>query len=126
MGLISKVVEHVVVSVFLPRARERLERGVAYDLTSPEARTDLCATHRRLRNLDRTHRTRLVEALLGLTCYRDLEAVQGPQAVANAGRILVETIPLSRISTSRVPRWFVRYETCSHRFRRSTTSLPRC
>ena len=97
MGLISKVVEHAVLPVVVRTrlARERRESGVAYDLTSDQVRTDPYATYRQLRSVDPVHRMRLVDAW-ALTRYQDVEAVlRDHKRFANAGRILVETIPLS-------------------------------
>ena len=97
MGLISKVVEHVVLPVAVRTrvARERRESGVAYDLTSDQVRTDPYATYRQLRSIDPVHRMRLVDAW-ALSRYQDVEAVlRDHKRFANAGRILVETIPLS-------------------------------
>ena len=97
MGLISKAVERVVLPVVVRSrlARERRESGVAYDLTSAEVRTDPYATYRQLRSVDPVHRMRLVDAW-ALTRYHDIEAVlRDHKRFANAGRILVETIPLS-------------------------------
>ena len=60
-----------------------------------EVRTDPYDTYRRLRQIDPVHRLRLVNAWV-LTRYRDIEAVlRDHRRFGNAGRILVETIPLS-------------------------------
>ena len=97
MGVIFKVVERIAMPVVVRArlARELRESGVAYDLTSDEIRTDPYATYRRLRSVDPVHRMRLVDAW-ALTRYQDVEAVlRDHKRFANAGRILVETIPLS-------------------------------
>ena len=97
MGLLSKVVEHFVLPVAVRTrvARERRESGVSYDLTSDQVRADPYATYRQLRSTDPVHRMRLVDAW-ALSRYQDVEAVlRDHKRFANAGRILVETIPLS-------------------------------
>ena len=96
MGLISvveRLVQPLAVRVLL--ARERMESGVAYDLTSAEVREDPYPTYHALRRIDPVHRLRLVDAWL-LTRYRDIEAVlRDHRRFGNAGRILVQTVPLS-------------------------------
>ena len=97
MELIAKAVERFVVPVVVRMrlARELRESGVAYDLTSDEVRADPYTTYRQLRCIDPVHRMRLVDAW-ALTRYHDVEAVlRDHKRFANAGRILVETIPLS-------------------------------
>ena len=97
MGLISRAAESLVkpLAVRVLLAWERRESGVAYDLTSPEVRSDPHDTYRRLRQIDPVHRLRLVDAWV-LTRYREIEAVlRDHRRFGNAGRILVETIPLS-------------------------------
>ena len=83
MGLLSKVVEHVVLPVAVRTrvARERRESGVAYDLTSDQVRTDPYATYRQLRSIDPVHRMRLVDAW-ALSRYQDVEAVLRDHEVA--------------------------------------------
>ena len=72
-----------------------MESGVAYDLTSAEVREDPYPTYHALRRIDPVHRLRLVDAWV-LTRYRDVEAVlRDHRRFGNAGRILVETVPLS-------------------------------
>ena len=97
MELISKAVELLVqpLAVRILLARERRESGVAYDLTSAAVRADPYETYRQLRSIDPVHRLRLVDAW-ALTRYRDIEAVlRDHRRFGNAGRILVETVPLS-------------------------------
>ncbi|MDE0218205.1 MAG: cytochrome P450 [Spirochaetaceae bacterium] len=97
MGLISGVVERLVqpLAVRVLLARERRESGVAYDLTSAEVREDPYPTYHELRRIDPVHRLRLVDAWV-LTRYRDVEAVlRDHRRFGNAGRILVETVPMS-------------------------------
>ena len=91
--MISKLVQPLAVRALL--AWERLESGVAYDLTSTRVMADPYETYRRLRTTDPVHRLRLVDAW-ALTRYRDADAVlRDHKRFGNAGRILVETIPLS-------------------------------
>ena len=97
MGLITKVVERLVLPVVVRTrlARERRESGVAYDFTSAAVKADPYATYRRLRSTDPVHRMRVIDGW-ALTRYRDVEAVlRDHKRFANAGRILVETVPLS-------------------------------
>jgi len=97
MGLISQAVEQFVLPVVVRMrlARELRESGVAYDITSDEVRADPYATYRQLRSTDPVHRMRLVDAW-ALTRYQDIEAVlRDHKRFGNAGRVLVETIPLS-------------------------------
>ena len=97
MGLITKVVERLVLPVVVRTrlARERRESGVAYDFTSPEVKADPYATYRRIRSTDPVHRMRVIDGW-ALTRYRDVEAVlRDHKRFGNAGRILVETVPLS-------------------------------
>ena len=97
MRLITKVVERLVVPVVVRMrlARERREAGVAYDITSPEVRADPYATYRQLRSTDPVHRMRVVDAW-AVTRYHDVEAVlRDHKRFGNAGRIMVETVPLS-------------------------------
>ena len=76
-------------------AWERRESGVAYDLTSAAVREDPYDTYRRLQEIDPVHRLRLVDAWV-LSRHRDIEAVlRDHKRFGNAGRILVETVPLS-------------------------------
>ena len=101
MGLISKVVERVILPVAVRTrvARERRESGVAYDLTSDQVRADPYATYHQLRSIDPVHRMRLVDAW-ALSRYQDVEAVlRDHKRFANADRILVKTIPLSLLDS---------------------------
>ena len=92
-GVVERLVQPLAVRVLL--ARERMESGVAYDLTSAEVREDPYPTYHALRRIDPVHRLRLVDAWV-LTRYRDVEAVlRDHRRFGNAGRILVQTVPLS-------------------------------
>ena len=97
MGLISRTVETLVkpLAVRALLAWERRESGVAYDFTSSAVLADPYDTYRRLREIDPVHRLRLVKAWV-LTRYEDIEGVlRDHRRFGNAGRILVETVPLS-------------------------------
>ena len=97
MGVISRAVEALVkpVAVWVLLAWEKRESGVAYDLTSAAVREDPYGTYRRLQEIDPVHRLRLVDAWV-LSRHRDIEAVlRDHKRFGNAGRILVETVPLS-------------------------------
>ena len=92
-GVVERLVQPLAVRVLL--ARERMESGVAYDLTSAEVREDPYPTYHALRRIDPVHRLRLIDAWV-LTRYRDVEAVlRDHRRFGNAGRILVQTVPLS-------------------------------
>ena len=92
-GVVERLVQPLAVRVLL--ARERMESGVAYDLTSDEVREDPYPTYHELRRIDPVHRLRLVDAWV-LTRYRDVEGVlRDHRRFGNAGRILVQTVPLS-------------------------------
>ncbi len=97
MGVITRAVETLVkpVAVRALLAWEKWETGVAYDLTSPAVLADPYEIYRRLRETDPVHRMRLVNAWV-LTRYQDIEAVlRDHRRFGNAGRIIVETVPLS-------------------------------
>ena len=92
-GVVERLVQPLAVRVLL--ARERMESGVAYDLTSAKVREDPYPTYHALRRIDPVHRLRLVDAWV-LTRYRDVEAVlRDHRRFGNAGRILIQTVPLS-------------------------------